>query len=83
MKEGFVLVPAKCYTCYLRYDCDEQTDFICRNNDYCKYMPDGGKKHGHMIKHYVCSICGETHKNPFLECSWCGAIMDINIDEVK
>ena len=29
----------KCNDCYLRYHCNEQTDFICEHNDYCKYMP--------------------------------------------
>ena len=29
---------AKCQNCYLRYHCDEQTEFICRSNDYCKYV---------------------------------------------
>lgn len=28
---------AKCNNCNLRYNCDEQTEFICKNNDYC-YM---------------------------------------------
>ena len=28
----------KCNNCYLRYHCDEQTEFICKHNDYCKYM---------------------------------------------
>lgn len=28
---------AKCNNCSLRYHCDEQTEFICKNNDYC-YM---------------------------------------------
>lgn len=32
----------KCNNCYLRYHCDEQTEFICKNNDYCKYMPERG-----------------------------------------
>lgn len=27
----------KCNNCSLRYHCDEQTEFICKNNDYC-YM---------------------------------------------
>lgn len=27
----------KCNNCGLRYHCDEQTEFICKNNDYC-YM---------------------------------------------
>lgn len=27
----------KCNNCNLRYNCDEQTEFICKNNDYC-YM---------------------------------------------
>ena len=27
----------KCNNCSLRYNCDEQTEFICKNNDYC-YM---------------------------------------------
>ena len=30
----------KCNNCYLRYHCDEQTEFICKNNDFCKYMPE-------------------------------------------
>lgn len=29
---------AKCQNCYLRYHCDEQTEFICRSNNYCKYI---------------------------------------------
>lgn len=29
---------AKCQNCYLRYHCDEQTEFICKSNDYCKYI---------------------------------------------
>ena len=29
---------AKCQNCYLRYHCDEQTEFVCRSNDYCKYI---------------------------------------------
>lgn len=28
----------KCNDCYLRYHCDEQTEFICKYNDYCKYI---------------------------------------------
>lgn len=28
----------KCDNCYLRYHCDEQTEFICKHNDYCKYI---------------------------------------------
>ena len=27
-----------CNKCYLRYHCDEQTEWICKHNDYCKYM---------------------------------------------
>ena len=30
----------KCNDCYLRYHCDEHTEFICKNNYYCKYMPE-------------------------------------------
>ena len=28
----------KCDTCILRYNCDEQTEFVCKHNDYCKYI---------------------------------------------
>lgn len=31
----------KCIDCYLRYHCDEQTEFICKHNDYCKYIGEG------------------------------------------
>lgn len=34
----------KCNNCYLRYHCDEQTEFICKHNDYCKYMPEQSNK---------------------------------------
>lgn len=30
----------KCNNCYLRHHCDKQTEFICKYNDYCKYMPE-------------------------------------------
>lgn len=28
----------KCNDCYLRYHCDEQTEYICKSNDFCKYI---------------------------------------------
>ena len=28
----------KCDGCLLRYHCDSQTEFICKNNDYCKFI---------------------------------------------
>ena len=28
----------KCNDCLLRYHCDEQTEFICKHNGYCKYI---------------------------------------------
>lgn len=31
-------VNEKCNNCRLRYPCDEQTEFICKHNNYCKYM---------------------------------------------
>lgn len=34
----------KCSNCYLRLHCDEQTEIICKSNDYCKYMPEQNDK---------------------------------------
>ena len=34
----------KCNDCYLRYHCDEQAEWICKFNDYCKYMPEQSNK---------------------------------------
>ena len=34
----------KCNDCYLRYHCDEPTEWICKSNDYCKYMPEQSNK---------------------------------------
>lgn len=34
----------KCNDCYLRLHCDEQTEFICKYNDYCKYMQEPSNK---------------------------------------
>lgn len=34
----------KCGNCYLRYGCDEQTEFICKSNNYCKFIAD--EQHG-------------------------------------
>lgn len=34
----------KCNDCYLRYHCDEQTEFICKYNDYCKYIQEQSNK---------------------------------------
>ena len=31
-------VNEKCNNCRLRYPCDEQTKFICKHNNYCKYI---------------------------------------------
>ena len=31
-------VNEKCNNCRLRYPCDEQTEFICKHNNYCKYI---------------------------------------------
>lgn len=28
----------ECNNCRLRYPCDEQTEFICKHNNYCKYI---------------------------------------------
>ena len=39
-KDDVVLMVDKCKDCYLRYHCDEQTKFICKHNDYCKYIRD-------------------------------------------
>ena len=30
----------KCSTCYLKHSCNEQMEFICKDNNYCKYMPE-------------------------------------------
>lgn len=27
----------ECDRCLLRYHCDSQTEFICKNNNYCKF----------------------------------------------
>ena len=40
----------KCDNCYLRYHCDEQTEFICKHNDYCKYMLELDKNKDIIIK---------------------------------
>ena len=68
-------MPEKCSKCYLRYHCDEHTEFICKSNYYCKYINDGGRKHGYLIATYECSVCGEHYAEPVSECSSCKAIM--------
>ena len=30
----------KCDSCKLRYVCEEQAEFICKQRDYCDYSPD-------------------------------------------
>lgn len=30
--------------CYLRNDCDYGTSFICKTNDFCKYVPESPDK---------------------------------------
>ena len=40
----------KCNDCYLRLHCDEQTEFICKYNDYCKYMQEPSNKDISAIK---------------------------------
>lgn len=49
----------KCRDCSLRYVCDEQTEFICKSNDYCKFIADKEKANAHWEAYYVCSNCGE------------------------
>lgn len=69
----------KCSTCLLRYHCDEQTEFICKYNNFCKYIEDtsnNNSKHGHWDVYYVCSICGETVQSTASECPSCHAKMD-------
>ena len=40
----------ECNNCYLRYHCDEQTEWICKSNDYCKYMPEQSNKTNNSCK---------------------------------
>lgn len=49
----------KCNNCYLRYHCDEQTEYICKHNNYCKYMPEQEVQEEH-----TCEYC----KPPFKHC---------------
>lgn len=28
----------RCSTCYMKNACDSQTEFICKSNNYCKYL---------------------------------------------
>lgn len=65
----------RCSNCLLRYHCDEQTEFICKKNDFCKYIQDG-KRHGHWETYYVCSKYGETVRTVLAECPCCHVKMD-------
>lgn len=65
----------KCSDCQLRHQCDKQTEFICKENDFCKYIKDSGN-HGHWEVHYICSKCGETIRTALAECPCCHTRMD-------
>lgn len=66
----------KCRDCFLRYVCDEQTEFICKSNDYCKFIADKEKANAHWEAYYVCSNCGEHSRTVKPECPFCHAKMN-------
>lgn len=43
----------KCRDCYLRYDCDEQTEWICKSNNYCKFISDESQRVSDMEKRTI------------------------------
>ena len=54
----------KCYSCLLRYHCDEQTEWTCRNNDYCKYQRDDSmSEHERNNKIRVVELINEIGKS--------------------
>lgn len=55
----------KCQDCYLRYHCDEQTEFVCKHNDYCKYIGEEKQMQG---KYEIVTLCGSTKfKDDFIK----------------
>ena len=55
----------KCQDCYLRYHCDEQTEFVCKHNDYCKYIGEEKQMWG---KYEIVTLCGSTKfKDDFIK----------------
>lgn len=49
-------VSSKCNDCYLRKDCDEWTGFICKSNDFCKYVPESPDRTTVTIEWYMAKI---------------------------
>ena len=70
-----LMCKTKCRNCLLRFHCDAPTEYICKTNDFCKFIKDNGN-HGHWEAHYVCSNCGRIEKVQFSECPCCHANMD-------
>lgn len=68
----------KCDNCYLRSHCDEQTEFICKYNDYCKYMSEPEVQVEHTCEYCQPPFkhCGEFyiatgfHNDPYAYIIW-------------
>ena len=67
----------KCNNCYLRYHCDEQTELICKQNDYCKYIKQPVREpmkiaFDYYARGFYCPICLVGVVNIEQECPHCG-----------
>ena len=66
----------KCSDCYLRYHCDEQTEWICKINDYCKYMKQPVREpmriaFNYHARGFYCPMCRTGVENKEQECPFC------------
>lgn len=66
----------RCNDCYFRYCCDEQTEFICKHNDYCKYIKQPAREpmkiaFNYHSRGFYCPICLTGVKNKEQECPCC------------
>lgn len=57
----------KCNDCYLRHHCDEQTEFICKFNDYCKYMPEQNTENQNSKRLTKSGVVSQKDINKLLE----------------
>jgi hypothetical protein len=61
----------------LRYHCDEQTEWICKHNDYCKYikLPEKNSvkiEFNYHARGFYCPVCLTGVENKEQECPFCG-----------
>ena len=67
----------KCDDCYLRYICDEPEEWICKHNNYCKYIKQSTKEpvkiaFDYYSRGFYCPICLVGVENKNQECPFCG-----------